>query len=130
MRLIFSRDFACDESLLTGESLPRSKNHGDAVTGGSINIESPLTIRVEKVGADTVVAAMNRLLNRAQLEKPQLTRSADRVAGWFVSILLVLAASVFTLWWHYQPDNAFWITLSVLVVSCPCALSLATPAAR
>ena len=126
---IISGASSVDESLLTGESLPLSKQVGEQVIGGSVNIESPLTLSVEKVGADTVLSAMNRVLQRAQLEKPQLTRLADRVASYFVGALLLIAGVVAYWWWQHQPEDAFWITLSVLVVTCPCALSLATPAA-
>ena len=126
---IISGASSVDESLLTGESLPLSKHSDERVIGGSVNIESPLTLRIEKVGPDTVLSAMNRVLQRAQLEKPQLARLADRVASYFVGALL-LVASVVAYWWsQHQPADAFWITLSVLVVTCPCALSLATPAA-
>ena len=118
-----------DESLLTGESLPRPRTLGDALVGGSVNVESPLQMRVEKVGEDTMVSAIVRLLDRAQAEKPALARLADRVAGWFVGALLLIAAGV-ALWWGLtEPARAFAVTLSVLVVTCPCALSLATPTA-
>ncbi len=118
-----------DESLLTGESLPLARGVGDPLVGGSLNVESPLVMRVDKVGEDTVVSAIVRLLDRAQAEKPRLARMADHVAGYFVGALLLLALSV-ALWWGFHaPDRAFVITLSVLVVTCPCALSLATPAA-
>ncbi|MGD8309831.1 MAG: heavy metal translocating P-type ATPase metal-binding domain-containing protein, partial [Chromatiales bacterium] len=118
-----------DESLLTGESLPRARESGDALVGGTLNVESPLVMRVEKVGEDTLVSAIIRLLDRAQTEKPRVARLADRVAGWFVGALLLLAAGVASYWWLHSPDRAFSITLAVLVVTCPCALSLATPAA-
>ncbi len=118
-----------DESLLTGESLPLARRTGDRLVGGTVNVESPLLMSVDKVGQDTVVAAIVRLLDRAQTQKPRVAELADRVAGWFVLALLATAALVFV-WWYYQsPPDAFWITLSVLVVTCPCALSLATPAA-
>lgn len=118
-----------DESLLTGESLPRTKEVGASLVGGSVNVESPLVLRVDKVGEDTVVSAIVRLLDRAQAEKPAIALLADRIAGSFLSALLLLAVAV-ALWWVYHdPSRAFVITLAVLVVSCPCALSLATPAA-
>ncbi|MEJ2576586.1 MAG: HAD-IC family P-type ATPase, partial [Gammaproteobacteria bacterium] len=92
-------------------------------------VESPLRMRVDRVGDDTMVSAIVRLLDRAQAEKPRLARLADRVAGWFVAGLLAVATGV-ALWWGlHEPDRAFAVTLSVLVVTCPCALSLATPAA-
>jgi Cu2+-exporting ATPase len=118
-----------DESLLTGESLPLTRGHNDELVGGTVNIESPLVMRVEKLGADTTLSAILRLLERAQSEKPVIARTADRVAAWFVSILLVIASGVFLFWYQQDPEVAIWITISVLVITCPCALSLATPAA-
>ncbi len=119
-----------DESLLTGESLPLPRQLGEALIGGAVNIESPLVMRVEKVGADTVLSAISRLLDRAQSEKPRLALLADRIAGWFVAALLAVAAVVLAAWWSLSDfDTAFRVTLSVLVVTCPCALSLATPTA-
>jgi len=118
-----------DESLLTGESLPRAKAPGDQLTGGSVNVESPLVFRIDKVGEDTLVSGIVRLLDRAQGEKPAIAQLADRVAGWFVFALLVIAAGVAGWWYLTDPSRVFTITLSVLVVTCPCALSLATPTA-
>jgi Cu2+-exporting ATPase len=118
-----------DESLLTGESLPISKHEGDQLIGGSVNIESSVRMRVQHVGQDTVLASIQRLLDRAQAEKPRLAELADRVAGYFVAVLLVFALGVGIYWWQVQPHEAFWIVISVLVVTCPCALSLATPVA-
>ncbi len=119
-----------DESLLTGESLPRPKAQGDALVGGTVNVESPLTMEVGKVGEATVLASIVRLLDRAQTEKPPVAKIADRVAAWFVGGILLLAVAVFAGWWRQtDASEAFWITLSVLVITCPCALSLATPAA-
>ena len=118
-----------DESLLTGESMPVTKHAASLVIGGTINLESPLVVKVEKVGSDTVLSSIVRLLDRALAEKPRLAQIADRVAGWFVFALLLVAASVAGIWYWVDPTKAFWITVSVLVVSCPCALALATPAA-
>jgi len=118
-----------DESLLTGESLPLAKTPGMALIGGSINIDSPLTLRVEKTGEDTVLSAILRLLDRAQTEKPAIAAAADRAAGWFMARVLLLAAGVALFWYFYDPTRWLPITIAVLVVTCPCALSLATPTA-
>ncbi|MEN9502587.1 MAG: cadmium-translocating P-type ATPase [Pseudomonadota bacterium] len=118
-----------NESLLTGESLPCHKRVGDALVGGTVNMESPLIMRVEKVGDSTVLASIIRLLERAQAEKPELARLAEKVSSRFVPLILLTAVSVFV-YWHLQGStHAFWIALSVLVITCPCAFSLATPAA-
>ena len=118
-----------DESLLTGESHPLGKTIDEKVIGGTVNIESPLVINIQKVGEDTILASIQRLLDRAQTEKPSIAKMADRVAGYFVGFLLVLVTAVSMWWWQHDPDQAFWIAISLLVVTCPCALSLATPAA-
>ncbi len=118
-----------DESLLTGESAPQSRTQGDRVIGGSTNIESPLEITVEKIGQDTVLAAIQQLLERAQREKPSMAKLADKVASYFVLALLILAVVVALSWWRIDPEQMLWVVVSVLVVSCPCALSLATPVA-
>lgn len=118
-----------NESLLTGESLPCHKRQGDPLVGGTVNIESPLTMQVEKLGDSTVLASIIRLLERAQAEKPELARLAEKVASRFVPIILLIAVGVFFWWYWHDPSRAFWIALSVLVITCPCAFSLATPAA-
>ncbi len=118
-----------DESLLTGESAPVAKHPGSAVTGGAVNMESPLFIEVEQVGEATRLSAIIRLMERAAMEKPRIVEIADRIAGHFILALLLIAAAVALTWWFVDPAKALWITVSVLVVSCPCALSLATPVA-
>ena len=118
-----------DESLLTGEYLPQPRQVGDAVTAGTLNVEGPLTIQVQALGADTRLSAIGRLLERAQAEKPRLAELADRVAQWFLLIVLVVAAVVGLVWWQLDSERAFWVVLSLLVATCPCALSLATPTA-
>jgi len=118
-----------DESLITGESEPVSRGPGDEVTAGSINLDGALTLSAERVGQDTMLAAISRLLERAQAERPAVAVLADRVASWFVVGVLAIAAAVGAAWWWIEPGVAFPAALAVLVVTCPCALSLATPAA-
>lgn len=120
---------SADESLLTGESAPQAKQASAAVTGGSINIEGPLVVRVEQVGEATRLSAIIRLMERAAMEKPSIVVLADRIAGHFILALLGIAAAVALGWGLLDPGKALWVTVSVLVVSCPCALSLATPVA-
>lgn len=126
---IVSGKSSIDESALTGEYLPLSKNSGDPVVGGTINVENPIQIEITQVGASTQLSAIVRLLERAHEEKPAVARVADRLAGYFVAAVLLTALTVAISWWFIAPQHAFWVTLSVLVVTCPCALSLATPTA-
>ena len=119
---------AADESLLTGETRPAAKRAGDAVIGGSVNLASPLTVTVKRVGPDTALAGIVRLMDRAQASKPRIAQIADRVAQWFVAVLIAVALATAVAWYWIDPSRALWVTVAVLVVSCPCALSLATPA--
>ncbi len=118
-----------NEALLTGESKPVAKVPGDLVTGGSINAESPLVVEIEQVGESTRLSAIIHLMERAAAEKPKIVVMADRIASYFVAVLLLVAAVVALGWYWVDPSKALWITVSVLVVTCPCALSLATPIA-
>ena len=126
---VISGQTSVDESLLTGESLPVPKLSGSLVTGGSMNVESPITVRVEQVGDNTRLSAILKLMERGALEKPVAVTTADRVASWFLWGLLLLAAITACVWWWIDPSRALPVTVAVLVVSCPCALSLATPVA-
>jgi len=127
--VVLQGDSATDESLLSGESLPVPKAAGASVTGGSMNLQSPLLVRVARVGADTTVQAIVRLLDRAMSEKPAGVAQADRIAGYFVGGVLVAATLTFAAWLWWDSARALWVAVSVLVVTCPCALALATPAA-
>lgn len=118
-----------DESALTGEYMPLSKKVNDSVVGGTINIENPIELEVVAVGEKSRVSSIVRLLERAQSEKPYVARVADLVARYFVGASLIVAVCVYTAWYFIDPSKAFWVTLAVLVITCPCALSLATPTA-
>ena len=118
-----------DESLLTGEYLPQPRQVGDAVTAGTLNVDGALTVEVQALGQDTRLSAIVRLLERAQAEKPRLAEIADRAAQWFLLFSLIAAVAIGLLWWYLDASRAFWIVLAMLVATCPCALSLATPTA-
>ena len=117
------------EALLTGESLPITKTPGMQVTGGTLNLAAPLHIEVAGIGENTRLAAIVRLLDQALAQKPRLALLAEQVAGWFVSILLLTALLAWLYWNQHDPIHALPIMVSVLVISCPCALALATPVA-
>jgi Cu2+-exporting ATPase len=118
-----------EEAIVTGESWPRAKAAGSTVLAGSLNRESPLLVRVAAAGEATTAAAISRLVLRAADERPRVARLADRVAGWFVAVLLAIATITALVWAELDPSRVLIVTFAVLVVSCPCALSLATPAA-
>ncbi|MDY6941683.1 MAG: heavy metal translocating P-type ATPase [Pseudomonadota bacterium] len=118
-----------DESILTGESSPQRKSIGDALLAGSLNAGETLHLKVARIGAETTVSHIVRLLQRAQAERPQIAVMADRIATYFVTGVLIAAGLVGLGWWQFAPERTFEVVLAVLVVTCPCALSLATPAA-
>ncbi len=118
-----------NEALLSGESAPLAKAPGSPVTGGAINIESPLIVEVGAVGEATRLAAIIRLMERAAEGRPRVIELADRIAARFVAVVLVLAAAVALFWLAVDPALALPVTVSVLIVTCPCALALATPIA-
>ncbi|MDZ7854033.1 MAG: heavy metal translocating P-type ATPase [Halomonas sp.] len=127
--VIESGESSLDESMLTGEYLPVTRGIDDRVTGGSQNIESPLTIRVTHAGADARVASIVDLTDRAFASRPRIAQLAARMAHHFVLQVLLISLAVALAWWFIDPDRMLWVTLSVLVVTCPCALALATPTA-
>jgi Cu2+-exporting ATPase len=118
-----------NESLLTGESRPIDKTTGATVIAGSVNLDSPLLVEVVETGQNTRLAAIARLLDQALAQKPRFAVLADRFASVFVTLLLITALSSFVVWHFIDADRALWIMVAVLVISCPCALSLATPTA-
>ncbi|ANH70152.1 hypothetical protein ABE85_01260 [Mitsuaria sp. 7] len=120
---------AADESLLTGESRPVAKSPGDAVLAGSLNLAGVLTLRVRQVGEQTRLAGIRQLMAQAFQDRPTMLRAADRVAGWFLAGVLVLAGAAALAWQLVDPSRSVAVAVSVLIVTCPCALSLAAPAA-
>lgn len=118
-----------DESLVTGENLPVFKQKGTELIGGSTNVESPLHMTVRHIGADTILSQILCMIERAQNEKPGFTQLANTIAGWFVIAVLIITGLAAWYWWNI--DQARWlpVTIAVLVATCPCALSLATPVA-
>ncbi len=127
--LVEKGNSAVDEAALTGEYLPINKMAGDTLIGGTHNVESQLLMKVTATGADAELNTIMRLMDRAQQEKPAIAIFADKVASRFVAAVLIIASTIALVWTFIDPSQAFWITLSVLVVTCPCALSLATPTA-
>ncbi len=117
-----------DEALLTGESTPCAKRAGAPVHAGSIALARAARVRVTGVGADTRLAQIQRLVERAQAQKPTLARAADRLAGRFVMLMFAASALAFLAWWPQGGERAFGIALAVLVAACPCAFALAVPA--
>ncbi len=117
-----------DEALLTGESTPVSKQPGDALVAGSVNLGAPVTMRVQRVGADTRHEAIVALMRDAMSQRPSLARLADRLAGPFLWVVLGLSAAAAAAWSVIDPSRAVWVAVSVLIVTCPCALALAVPA--
>lgn len=118
-----------DESALSGEFLPLDKSPGSFVSGGTVNIENTLHVRVSAKPKDSRVAAIIKLLDKSQNQKPRTVLIADKIASYFVASVLVISVVVGLFWYFQDPANIFPIVLSVLVVTCPCALSLATPTA-
>ncbi|MDX7759049.1 heavy metal translocating P-type ATPase [Aeromonas hydrophila] len=118
-----------NESMLTGEQLPLLKQVGDAVYAGTINTDAPLEIRVSHRIEESRLAQIMRLQDHALDDKPAIAQMADVLSRHFILVLLFIAAGVWTFWHFHQPEQAFWVTLAVLVATCPCALSLATPTA-
>lgn len=118
-----------DEAMLTGESMPVHKHSGSRVAGGTVNIDAPLSVRVEKTGADTVLSRIIHLVESAQGSKARVQQLADRIVPWFVGATLLLASLTFLYWVRSDFDTALLAATAVLIITCPCALGLATPMA-
>lgn len=127
--VIIEGNSALDLSLLTGESAAQRRHIGEQVPGGAINASAALLLRVLKPARDSTLSDLLKLIERAGSGKPQIAQWADRVAAWFVLGLLLFAVAVFAFWSWHDPSQAWPVAIAVLVVSCPCALSLATPTA-
>jgi P-type Cu2+ transporter len=118
-----------DEAMLTGESRPVAKRVGDEVVAGSINLSAPVEMRVQRVGGDTRFEAIVALMRGARTQRPALLAAADQWATPFLWAVLVLAAAAGAVWSVIDPSRAVWVVVAVLIVTCPCALSLAAPSA-
>jgi Cu+-exporting ATPase len=122
---------AVDESMLTGEPLPVSKGPGDKLIGATMNTNGALVMRSERVGAQTMLAQIVQMVAQAQRSKAPMQRMADRVAGWFVLVVVAIALATFLVWGFLGPEPS-WVyglvnAVAVLIIACPCALGLATP---
>jgi Cu2+-exporting ATPase len=118
-----------DEALLTGESTPLRRGVGSAVIAGSANLTGMLMVRLQRVGPETRYAGIVALMQQASVQKPRLAQLADRIASPFIVLVLLASAVAALWWWPSDPAHAISVAVAVLIVTCPCALSLATPAA-
>ena len=121
---------AFDESLLTGESLPVPRGLHDVLVGGSLNLESPVLMRVTRCGAQTVAATLRQMTEHALAARPRLVQLADRVAVWIAPLTLLASLTAALIWLMIDPAMSFPVGVAVLAVTCPCALALAAPAAQ
>lgn len=127
--IVLSGNVVVDEALLTGESRPVPRSPGTTVMAGSYNLANVCLVCIEKLGADTRYAQIVKLMERAALDKPRLALLADKVAKPFLAFVLMAALGTVAFWWQTDPALALMAAVAVLVVTCPCALSLATPTA-
>jgi Cu2+-exporting ATPase len=127
--ILLSPTATVSQSLLTGEGDLIIKTQGDYIVGGAQNDSQPFEMLVTALPKDSQIGLIDRLMNRAMSEKPKLAQQADKLARWFVARILVLSVLVFVGWYIVDPSQAIWATVAVLVATCPCALSLATPIA-
>ncbi|PCI33599.1 MAG: copper-translocating P-type ATPase [Alphaproteobacteria bacterium] len=129
--LVMEGRSAVDESMLTGESLPVEKAAGDKVTGATLNGTGSLSIRAERVGAETLLSQIVAMVAEAQRSRAPIQKYADLIAGWFVPAVITIAVLAFVIWYNFGPEPALAMgivaAVSVLIIACPCAVGLATP---
>ncbi|MCU8058472.1 cadmium-translocating P-type ATPase [Shewanella sp. SM34] len=118
-----------NEAMLTGEQMPIEKQQDQQVYAGTINVDQPIKVKVTALGQDQLVAEIIRLQELASNTKPAIALLADKLSRYFSGTILTIATMTYLVWQQISPENAFWVTLSVLVATCPCALALATPTA-
>ena len=116
-----------DESMITGEPMPVEKENGARVTGGTVSANGSIVMRAERVGADTLLAQIVRMVADAQRSRAPIQRLADVVSAWFVPIVIAVAVVTFAIWFRVSPAHALVNAVAVLIIACPCALGLATP---
>ena len=126
---IIEGNTSVNEAVLNGEFNPIAKQLNDKVYAGSINNDGVIKVKVTALGDETRLAKISELQTEFSSHNPEFTEFADKIAHRFVSTQLILAVITYLIWYFYQPEDAFWVSLSVLVATCPCALSLATPTA-
>lgn len=126
--VVFGESYAI-ESLISGESQPQTKKPGSEVLAGSINGDAALVISVTATGPNTQLAKIEQLMDEASANRPKHLSFNDRISSYFIAVVLIIAAGSFIAWHFIAPEKALWIALSVLVVTCPCALAIAMPAA-
>ncbi|OCQ23330.1 ATPase [Pseudoalteromonas luteoviolacea] len=127
--LVVNGTSTVDESMMTGEHLPIKKFENHQVYAGTLNHDGVITIQINKVGQNTLLNQIIKLQHNALMKRPKIVEVTDKVAQWFVACLLVFASITAIGWYHIEPEHAFWVTIAVLVATCPCALSLAIPTA-
>jgi Cu2+-exporting ATPase len=125
--IIISGVSQLNEAMLSGEQLPISKSVNDSVFAGTINGDGNITVQVKQATSHSFLSQLIRLSEQSQAHKPKLAQLSDKIAQYFVAIILITSICTAIYWHQHLPEEAFWITLSVLVATCPCALSLATP---
>ncbi|MGN6424227.1 MAG: copper-transporting P-type ATPase [Asticcacaulis sp.] len=128
---VLSGDSHVDEAMITGEAMPVAKTAGDAVTGCTVNQAGSFVMKATRVGGDTLLSQIVNMVSSAQRSRAPIQRVADKVSGWFVPVVMAVAALTFVVWWLVGPEPklayAILSAIAVLIIACPCALGLATP---